>query len=102
MRMRCGSAGDGTVPALMSAAGPSSDGFLVHDALGKLADVEQAADAAHRLRMPDQDEAARAQAVEQALRRLLAGEVVEVDQHVAAEDHVDGVEARHRGTVADI
>src|ERR1700733_3031286 len=62
---------------------------LIDDGIREAADLEERRDPAHRLGVPQAYEAARRQVVEEILRRQAAGSVVEVDQHVAAEDDIE-------------
>src|SRR4051812_45280035 len=62
---------------------------LVDDRVFEATDLEQRRYAAHRLGVSQADEATRHQAVEQVLRCQASGRVIEIDQHVAAEDDIE-------------
>ena len=65
------------------------DGPLIDDRVGESSHLEQRRDAAHGFGVPQADEAAGQQVLEEILRRDAARRIVEIDQHVAAEDHVE-------------
>src|SRR5688500_18589857 len=63
--------------------------LLVHDGVGKTADMEKRRYPAHGFGVAQADEAARRHAVVEVICSGAALHFIEVDQHIAAEDHVD-------------
>ena len=69
--------------------------MLVGDGFGKAARDEQGRDPAHGLAVTEEDEAARTYVLEEVLHGGPAGDVVEVDEDVAAEHDVEDAEPGH-------
>src|SRR5690349_8374840 len=77
------------VSAMRASPFPAGQGALVDDGVGEATDLEERGNAAHGFGMPQAYEAARGEGLEQVLGCHAAGGVVEVDQHVSAEDDIE-------------
>src|SRR6478735_8839875 len=77
-------------------------GLLINDRVLKPANVEQRRNATHGLGMAEANVASRLQAVIEVFSRQAARGVVEIDQHVPAEDKVEVAEMHHVGGVDQI
>ena len=75
---------------------------LVDDGIGEAADLEKRRDAAHGFGVPQADEAARRQVLEEVLGRHAPGGVIEVDQHVSAEDDIESAMRAGFGRIDEV
>src|ERR1044071_2913008 len=77
------------VSAMQATPFPAAQGALVDDGVGEATYLEERGNAAHRFGMPQTYEPPRREGLEQVLGCHTPGGVVEVDQHVSAEDDIE-------------
>src|SRR5689334_21951482 len=77
------------VSAMRATPFPAGRGALIDDGVGEATYLEERGNAAHGFGMPEAYETARREGLEQVLGYPTAGGVVEVDQHVSAEDDIE-------------